>query len=62
PTESISIDPSLISAFGLEAVQNSDGTGNCAGSDNTLIPCSCPPCRGEFVDKVASAVVAGDLL
>lgn len=56
------IDPGLIPDFGLSAGQDPDGNGNCAGADNTPIPCFCPPDREEFVEKVNSAVAAGSFL
>ncbi|CAI6342341.1 unnamed protein product [Periconia digitata] len=58
----VSIDPSLIPAFGLVAGQDPNGSGSCAGANNVLIPCFCPPDRQEFVEKVNSAVALGNFL
>jgi hypothetical protein len=57
-----SIDLSLIPEFGLTAGQSPNGSGSCATTNNILIPCFCPPDRGEFINKVNSAVAAGNVL
>ncbi|KAF2241329.1 hypothetical protein BU26DRAFT_525171 [Trematosphaeria pertusa] len=59
---SSTIDRSLIPEFGLRAGQSPNGSGSCATANNILIPCFCPPDRGEFVDRVNSAVAAGNVL
>ncbi|PVH90628.1 hypothetical protein DM02DRAFT_420942 [Periconia macrospinosa] len=58
----VSIDPSLIPDFGLMAGQDPNGSGSCAGANNILIPCFCPPDREEFIEKVNSAVASGNFL
>ncbi|KAF2007870.1 hypothetical protein P154DRAFT_419336 [Amniculicola lignicola CBS 123094] len=58
----VSIDPSLIPAFGVTAGQNPDGSGRCDGANNILIPCFCPPNREAFIEKVNSAVALGNFL
>lgn len=58
----VSIDPSLIPAFGVVAGQDPNGSGSCAGANDVLIPCFCPPDRQEFVEKVTSAVAVGSFL
>lgn len=35
-------------------------TGNCLGLGNVKIPCSCPPNRQDFLQKVQAAVAAGN--
>lgn len=57
-----SIDPSLIPDSGIVAGQDPNGSGSCAGANNILIPCFCPPDRQEFVEKVNSAVALGNVL
>lgn len=57
-----SIEPSLVPDFGLIAGQDPNGSGSCAGANNILIPCFCPPNREEFIDKVNSAVASGNFL
>lgn len=54
------VDPALVPEFGIEAGQGDDGTGNCKGVDDALIPCSCPPDRGEFISKLNEFVDAGN--
>ncbi|OAG07313.1 uncharacterized protein CC84DRAFT_1163523 [Paraphaeosphaeria sporulosa] len=53
-------DVSLVPEFGVEAGQTPDGTGNCLGLNNVKIPCSCPPDRQEFIQKVQAAAAAGN--
>ncbi|KAK7190868.1 hypothetical protein DPSP01_007867 [Paraphaeosphaeria sporulosa] len=53
-------DVSLVPEFGVEAGQSPDGTGNCLGLNNVKIPCSCPPDRQEFIQKVQAAAAAGN--
>jgi hypothetical protein len=55
-----SFDAALVPEFGVEAGQNPDGTGNCSGNGGKLIPCQCPPDRDAFIQKVSSAVAAGN--
>jgi hypothetical protein len=55
-----SFDAALVPEFGVEAGQNPDGTGNCSGNGGKLIPCQCPPDRDAFIEKVSSAVAAGN--
>ena len=50
----------LVPDFGVQAGTNPDGTGNCAGINGKLIPCSCPPNRNDFVQKVQAAAAAGN--
>jgi hypothetical protein len=58
----VSIEPSLVPDFGLIAGQDPNGSGSCAGANNILIPCFCPPNREKFIDKVNSAVASGNFL
>lgn len=58
----VSIDPTLIPDFGLRVGQHPDGSGSCAGADNVLIPCFCPPDRNKFIEKVNLAVASGSFL
>ncbi|KAF2748688.1 hypothetical protein M011DRAFT_466467 [Sporormia fimetaria CBS 119925] len=53
-------DASLVPEFGIEPGQQPDGTGNCVGVNNVLIPCSCPPDRQEFIQQVQAAAAAGN--
>ncbi|CAI6332430.1 unnamed protein product [Periconia digitata] len=53
-------DASLVPEFGIEAGQQPDGAGNCIGNNNVKIPCSCPPDRQEFIQKVQAAAAAGN--
>ncbi|KAM0754397.1 hypothetical protein T439DRAFT_352411 [Meredithblackwellia eburnea MCA 4105] len=53
------VDVNLIPDFGVTAGVNPDGTGNCQGVNNILIPCSCPPPRDLFVNDLIQNVQAG---
>ncbi|KAF2441807.1 hypothetical protein P171DRAFT_523734 [Karstenula rhodostoma CBS 690.94] len=53
-------DASLVPEFGVQAGQSPDGTGNCLGLNNVKIPCSCPPDRQDFIQKVQAAAAAGN--
>lgn len=53
-------DASLVPEFGVKAGQGPDGKGNCIGLNNVKIPCSCPPDRQLFIQKVQAAVAAGN--
>ncbi|PVI00907.1 hypothetical protein DM02DRAFT_469069, partial [Periconia macrospinosa] len=50
----------LVPEFGIQAGQQPDGTGNCIGNNNVKIPCSCPPDRQQFIQKVQAAAAAGN--
>jgi hypothetical protein len=43
------VDPNLVPPFGIVAGTSPDGNGNCVGVNGVLIPCSCPPPEGEFL-------------
>ncbi|KAF1964840.1 hypothetical protein BU23DRAFT_491362 [Bimuria novae-zelandiae CBS 107.79] len=58
----VSIDPSLIPDFGVTAGQDPNGSGSCAGANDILIPCFCPPDREEFIEKVNLAVTSRNFL
>jgi hypothetical protein len=49
----------LVPEFGVQAGQQPDGTGNCIGIKNVKIPCSCPPDRQDFIQKVSAAAASG---
>lgn len=51
---------SLIPPFGITPNLNPDGQGNCLGLNAVQIPCTCPPDRDLFIQKVQSAVAAGN--
>ncbi|KAF1964380.1 hypothetical protein BU23DRAFT_378457, partial [Bimuria novae-zelandiae CBS 107.79] len=51
---------SLVPEFGVEAGVSPDGQGNCLGLNNVKIPCSCPPNRQNFIQKVQAAAAAGN--
>jgi hypothetical protein len=53
-------DAALVPEFGIEAGQGPDGKGNCLGLNNVKIPCSCPPDRQDFIQKVQAAAAAGN--
>jgi hypothetical protein len=53
-------NPSLIPPFGITPNLNPDGQGNCLGLNAVQIPCTCPPDRDLFIQKVQSAVAAGN--
>jgi hypothetical protein len=53
-------DAALVPEFGIEAGQSPDGKGNCLGLNNVKIPCSCPPDRQDFIQKVQAAAAAGN--
>ncbi|KAL1612519.1 hypothetical protein SLS60_000746 [Paraconiothyrium brasiliense] len=55
-----SFDASLVPEFGIQAGQSPDGQGNCLGLNNVKIPCSCPPDRQGFIQKVQAAAAAGN--
>ena len=51
----------VVPGTGRDAVQK----GSCSGSDGqkqVLIPCSCPPDRGQFISKLQDAVSSGSFL
>lgn len=53
------IDPNLVPQFGVQAGQQPNGSGSCVGLNGKLIPCSCPPDRQTFINKLAENVAAG---
>jgi len=59
------VNEALIPAFGFQAGLNPTGTGDCDGAVNGAdgkpikIPCSCPPSRDIFVQKLNANVAAG---
>ncbi|KAI0775601.1 hypothetical protein BD413DRAFT_602820 [Trametes elegans] len=53
------VDPALVPEFGVQRGAGPDGTGNCVGLGGKLIPCSCPPDRGEFIASLNANVAAG---
>nr|GAT54066.1 predicted protein [Mycena chlorophos] len=56
---STSIDPSLIVDFGVIAGQNPNGGGSCTGTNNVLIPCTCPPSLASYTASLEANVAAG---
>lgn len=62
PSANISggFDASLVPQFGITAGKQPDGTGNCVGNGDKLIPCACPPDRHLFIQKVAAAAASGN--
>ncbi|CCM03946.1 uncharacterized protein FIBRA_06099 [Fibroporia radiculosa] len=66
-TSNVTIDPSLVPEFGIQAGINPSGTGNCDGINGTngqpiLIPCACPPNRDIFINEMSANVAAGFVL
>ena len=53
-------DPSLVPEFGVQAGVSPDGQGNCIGLNNVKIPCSCPPDRQDFIQRVQAAAASGN--
>lgn len=53
------VPANLIPAFGVTAGTDPDGTGNCVGINNILIPCSCPPDLTTFTNDLNANVAAG---
>ncbi|KAF9265275.1 hypothetical protein L218DRAFT_943120 [Marasmius fiardii PR-910] len=54
------VDPNLVPQFGHQAGLNPTGTGDCDGIPGApKIPCSCPPDRGVFIQKLNANVNAG---
>jgi len=59
------VDPTLVPEFGHAAGVNPTGTGNCDGAVNGAngqpieVPCSCPPDRNTFIQKLNANVAAG---
>ena len=54
-----SIDPTLVPDFGITVGVASSTPNNCVGNNGVLIPCTCPPDRDAFVQKVGEAVAGG---
>ena len=59
PAPAGGVDPALVPDFGVQRGASPDGTGNCKGLNNINIPCSCPPDRNEFIQKLNANVAAG---
>ena len=57
-----SINLSLILAFSIEASQDPNSSGSCAGTNNILIPYFYPPDRQEFIEKVNFIIALGNFL
>jgi len=59
------VDPALVPQFGHAADVNPTGTGDCDGAVNGAngqpikVPCSCPPDRDTFIQKLNANVNAG---
>ncbi|KIM91372.1 hypothetical protein PILCRDRAFT_810645 [Piloderma croceum F 1598] len=59
------VDPALVPDFGHAAGVNPTGTGDCDGAVNGTdgqpikVPCSCPPDRTSFIQKLNANVAAG---
>jgi len=59
------VDPALVPDFGHAAGVNPTGTGDCDGAVNGAngqpikVPCSCPPDRTAFIQKLNANVAAG---
>lgn len=61
----LAINPNLVPQFGVVRGTDADAVqvGSCTGSTGTktvLIPCACPPDRDAFLQKLSSAVAAGN--
>ncbi|TFK83926.1 hypothetical protein K466DRAFT_497514 [Polyporus arcularius HHB13444] len=53
------VDPALVPDFGVQRGANPNGSGSCTGINGILIPCSCPPDRGDFINALNANVAAG---
>jgi len=53
------VDVSLIPPFQVKSGVDPDGTGNCRGINNALIPCDCPPNQDLFNADLIANVAAG---
>lgn len=59
------VDPALVPDFGHAAGVNPTGTGDCDGAVNGAngqpikVPCSCPPDKTSFIQKLNANVAAG---
>jgi hypothetical protein len=54
------INPALVPLFGIEAnIYSTTQPGSCVGFNNINIPCTCPPPRDEFIDRLQQFVSAG---
>lgn len=55
------IDPSLVPSYGIQRGVNPE-SGSCDGANGVKIPCSCPPLRQDFLNKLNQNVAAGNVL
>lgn len=60
-TEDITIDPSLVPAFGIvPGILSVSQLGSCQGANDINIPCSCPPSIDAFIQRLEQFTSAGN--